>query len=64
MIFLCYKFSSVDLEQIEWTSSSSTLSPIVALGCRFVGTKEDLPVDHTPTIKSVRTFKISNQFQS
>jgi len=54
-------FSSVDLEQTEWASSSFALSPIVALRCRFIGTKGVLPVDHTPMIKSVRAYKINIQ---
>ena len=58
----CQMFSSVDLRRIEWVSSSSDLSPISALRCRSTGIKGALPVDHTLTIKSVRAFKISNQF--
>jgi len=54
----------VGLRLFEWASPSSALSPIVAPGYRFAGAKGALPVDHTSTVKSVRAFKISNQFQS
>jgi len=54
-------------------SSASNLSPLdfvlcllLALKHGFVGTERDLPVDHTPRIKSMRAYedKISIQFQS
>jgi len=44
-------------------SPASNLSPLAALEGGFAGTKGALLVDHTPTIKSVRTFKSSNLFK-
>jgi len=58
----CQMLSPIDLSQTEWASSSFALSPIIAPRCHFIGTKGALPVDHTTMIKSVRAFKISNQF--
>ena len=50
----------VNLRRIEWASPSSNLSPIDALRCCSTRTNGVLPVDHTPKIKSVTAFKISN----
>ena len=57
-------FSLVDLGWMEWASSSSDMSPIGAPRCCSIGTNGTLPVDHTPTIKSVRAFKLQILFQS
>ena len=46
----------------QWANSSSALSPTVTLRCRFTGTNGTLPVDHTPTIKSMRAFKYQISF--
>ena len=51
-------FSSIGLGWIEWASSTSDLSPIGAPRYCSTGTMGALPVDHTPTIKSVRAFKL------
>jgi len=53
-----YVFSLVDIVWIEWASSTFDLFPIGASKYRSSGTKGVLPVDHTPTIKSVRAFKL------
>jgi len=45
-------------------SSASSLSALGTLEQRSTKTEDDLPIDHTPMIKSVITYKISNQFQS
>jgi len=57
-------FSPVDLRLTGWASSASSISPLDALEQRSVKTEGALLVDHTPTIKSERAYKISNQFQS
>ena len=57
-------FSLVDLGRIGWASSSLLLSPFGAPRCRSTGTKWVLRVDHTPTIKLVRAYKINIQCQS
>jgi len=51
-------FLPVDLGLTRWASSTSSLSPPGALEQRSVETEGALPVDHTPTIKSVRAYKI------
>jgi len=43
-------------------SSVSGLSPLGALEQRYAGTEGALPIDHTPTIKSVRAYKIIISF--
>jgi len=52
-------FLPIDLRWIRWASSSSDLSPIGAPRYRSTRTKGVLPVDHTPTIKSARAYKIN-----
>ena len=56
------KFYRVDLGLTGWASFASSLSLLGALEQRSVETKRALPVDHTPTIKLVRTYKIIISF--
>ena len=49
----------VDWPRLDWMGElHSDLSPLGAPKCCSSGTKMTLPVDHTPTIKSVRAFKL------
>ena len=55
-------FSAVDLGLTGLTSSASSMSPPNTLEQRSIETEGALPVDHTPTIKSVRAYKIIISF--
>jgi len=55
-------FSPVDLRLTGWTSSASSFSPLGALEQRSIEADGAVPVDHTLTIKSVRTYKIIINF--
>jgi len=55
-------FLLVDLRLTGWRRSAFGLSPSSTLEQRPIETEKVLPIDHTPTIKSVRAYKIIISF--